>query len=338
MQIREATIGEKEKWNEFVRTNEAGSFLQSYEWGDFLAQVKDKVWRFVVEKDNEWLAVFFIYKQNMQLGQSVLYCPRGPVFLDKMTDSVAQIFSLIVKKINEIAKNENGLTFELDPLTNDQNWLKVFGEHRFEKTKLDMQPRHTLILDLRKEEEDLLNQMNQKTRYNIRLAQKKGVEIIADSSMYKEFYELLKKTMQRQKFIYFSQEYFKKLLKVPFARLYLVKFEGKIIAASIMVFWNDTATYLFGASDYKFRNIMAPHLLQWQAIKDAKAEGLWFYDFWGAAPPDSTGREANWAGFTKFKMGFSPNAEITEYIGTYEKVYQPVKLGLYRFIRKAFKA
>jgi len=333
MQICLAIEQEKEKWNQFVRDNETGSFAQAWEWADFLNTQKEKIWRFVVEQDGDWLAVCFLFKQKMQMNQNVLYCPRGPVMTNLRTDVVR----LIIQEIDKIAKQENALTFEIDPLSEDKNWQQIFDNLDFEKTELNMQPMHTLILDLRVEQDELLKNMHQKTRYNINLAKKRGVEVLVDNIQFKEFYELLKKTQQRQKVQFFSQEYFKGLLQVPFVKLYLAKFENKIIAANIMAFWDNTATYLFGASDYDYRQVMAPHLLQWQAIQDAKQEGLWFYDFWGAAPKDSKGQEEKWFGFTKFKMGFSPDAEITEYVGTYEKIYQPVKMGLYRYMRKIFK-
>lgn len=79
---------------------------------------------------------------------------------------------------------------------------------------------------------------------------------------------------------------------------------------------------------------MAPYLLQWEAMQDAKQQEMHFYDFWGAAPENAQGRESNWAGFTRFKMGFSPDAKLTSYIGTYEKAYAPVMLGIYRFLQK----
>ena len=266
-----------------------------------------------------------------------MYAPRGPVVNDNCKMADDKLMALIMEKIDLVAKQEQVMNFQLDPYSNDADWERIFDEQGFEKSERDIQPRHTLLLDVRAGEEELLAQMNQKTRYNIGLARKKGVEIEVDNGAYKGFYELLKKTEVRQKIKFFQADYFKEILKVPFVKLCLAKYQGKVIAANIMIFWNDTATYLFGASDYEYRNVMAPHLLQWQAIKDAKKEGLWFYDFWGAAPPESKGREQNWAGFTKFKMGFSPEAEITEYIGTYEKKYQPVKLGLYRFLQYRFK-
>ena len=335
MIVREAKIEEKEKWNEFVEKNEVGSFLQSWEWADFRASQKEKIWRLIVEKENEWLAAVFLFKSKLKFGQSLLYAPRGPVIKNEFERG--EVFKNIIIKIDELAKQEKAMNFLVDPYSEDIGWCKIFDDNGFVKSNQDIQPRHTLILDIRESEEELLKQMHQKTRYNIQLAKKKGVEVVVDNDKFKEFYELLKKTEQRQGVKFFSQDYFKNILQLPFVKLYLATFEGKIIAASIMVSWNHVATYLFGASDYDYRAIMAPHLLQWQAIKDARDQGDWFYDFWGAAPRNVQGREEKWFGFTKFKMGFSPDAEITEYVGTYEKNYSPVKLGLYRYLQKIYK-
>ncbi|MFH0779287.1 MAG: peptidoglycan bridge formation glycyltransferase FemA/FemB family protein [Parcubacteria group bacterium] len=352
MQVREANIQDKNQWNDFIRTQQMGSFLQSWEWSEFMATQKEKVWRLIVEDNGKWLAVIFLFKSNLKLGQNILYAPAGPVFADDIANR-REAMQAIQNEIDKIAGRENIMAFQIDPPGNEKIMEQIFDDLGFQKSEDDIQPRHTLILDIRLPEEELLSQMQQKTRYNIRLAQKKGVSVIIDNAKFKAFYELQKQTMARQKFTYYPEEYYKKLLELPFVKLYLAKFEGKIVAANIMIFWNDTATYLFGASDYNARQIMAPHLLQWQAIKDAKQQGMWFYDFWGVGKPmmriNSHANVANkpknkkekrlekWAGFTKFKMGFSPDAEITEYLGTYEKAYAPVKLGLYRFLRKVYK-
>lgn len=341
MIIREAKVEEKNKWNEFVAKNEGGSFIQSWEWAEFMATHKEKIWRFIVENENDWQAVIFLFKSKLKFGQALLYAPRGPVTIrEPVTGNRGNceiVFKIILKKINELAKNEKVMNFMIDPYSEDNDWCRIFDENGFLKSKRDIQPRHTLILDIRKSEEELLKQMHQKTRYNIQLARKKGVEVIVDNAKFKEFYELLKKTEKRQGVEFFGQEYFKNILQLSFVKLYLARFEGEIIAANIMIFWNHMATYLFGASDHDYRNVMAPHLLQWQAIKDAKEQDMWFYDFWGAAPKNVQGREEKWFGFTKFKMGFSPDAEITEYVGTYEKNYSPIKLGLYRYLQKIYK-
>jgi len=337
MNVREATTTDKDRWNHFVANNETGSFLQSWDWADFYATQKDKVWRLIVEDGEKWLATVFLFRSKLKLGQSILYASRGPVISDKFENEKARIMELIVRTVDALAARSGALHFQVDPYSSDKSWCAVFDRLGFVKAEKDSQPRHTLILDIREPEEKLLAEMHQKTRYNINLAAKKGVEIIVDNAAYKEFHELLKKTVDRQGIILYSADYFKKLLSLPFVKLYLAKYQGKIVAANIMIFWNHIATYLFGASDYEFRNLMAPHLLQWRAMKDAKDAGMWFYDFWGAAPRDAAGREANWSGFTKFKMGFSPEAEIAEYLGTYEKVYSPVRLRLYRFLQQRFR-
>lgn len=331
MSIREITTNEKNKWNSFVQKND-GSFLQSWEWGELQEKQFHKIWRFII---GDWEAVFMMVKKDMRLGQSALYVPRGPVGNDKFQITNNKFQSLL-NTINKIAKQEKVLSIEIDPADDSVNWSELFDENGYEKNKVDMQPRHTLILDLSKTEEDLLENMHQKHRYNIRLAEKKGVKIIQDNKKVKDFYNLLQKTNTRQKIEMFPEKYYQNLLALPFAKLYLAEKDGKVIAANIILFWNDTATYLFGASDYEYRKIMAPHLLQWQSILDAKNSGLTNYDFWGAAPENAEGREKTWGGFTRFKKGFAPEMEITEYPGTFEKKFQPVKLGLYRFIRRIY--
>ena len=335
MIVREVAIDEQKKWNSFVSSNEGGSFIQSWEWSEFMASQKEKIWRLVVENDSEWLAVIFLFKSKLKFGQSLLYAPRGPII--KNEAGRVEVFKSIISKVDELAKQEKAMSFAVDPYSEDIGWCKTFDEFGFVKSERDIQPRHTLILDIHEPEEELLKQMHQKTRYNIQLAHKKGVEISVNNDNFKEFYELLKKTEQRQGVKFFDQNYFKNILQLSFVKLYLATFEGKIIAANIMVDWNHLTTYLFGASDHDYRNVMAPHLLQWQAIKDAKERGDWFYDFWGAAPENVVGHEEKWFGFTKFKMSFSPDADITEYVGTYEKNYSPVKLGLYRYLQKIYK-
>ena len=337
MKLRLANEQDQSQWNQFISENEGGSFMQSWEWGTFISTQKEKIWRLVVEdNNNNWLAVMFLFKSKLKLNQSILYSPRGPVIAIQKADR-AEIFSLFMAKVTQLSVAERAMMFQVDPYSSELAWERIFDDLEFDKCEQDIQPRHTLILDIRQDDHLLLKDMHQKTRYNINLAKKKDVTIEVDNSQVKEFYELLKKTMARQSLTLYTADYFHQLLKNPQAKLYLAKYEGKYIAANIIIWGHDTAVYLFGATDYEYRQVMAPHLLQWRAIKDAKDEGLWFYDFWGAAPKEAKGAESKWFGFTKFKMGFSPNAEITEFIGTFEKRFAPVRLGVYRYLQKTFR-
>lgn len=166
-----------------------------------------------------------------------------------------------------------------------------------------------------------------------------------------EFLRLVKLTAERNKITSHPEEYYRKMFEIippEIIKLYIAEYEGKVIAANIVVFYGDTATYLHGASDNEYRNVMAPYLLQWQAIQDAKKAGCVKYDFGGVkiaersdlTPTLSLLRRGNkgevnsWAGITKFKMGFSPNTKPVEFIGSYDMILSPVKYYLYRIIQK----
>jgi peptidoglycan pentaglycine glycine transferase (the first glycine) len=334
MTIFEAQLNDKQQWNDFVSSQTMGGFTQSWEWGDFNAKIKDKIFRFIVKNDNDWLATMFLFKSKVKLGQNTLYAPRGPVMRDGLTnEQEGEAMTLILEKINELAKTEKSLNFSFELLTEEKSWTEIFKKLNLKKAKSNIQPKYTLILNIEKSSEDLLKDMHQKTRYNIRLAEKKNVKVFVDNSRVNEFYNLLQKTESRKQVKFFSKKYFEEILKLPFAKLYLAQVNGKIVSANIMIFWNKTATYLFGGTDNAFRAVMAPHLAQWQAILDAQKVGCQAYDFWGAAVAGST-EEKKWGGVTRFKQGFAPEQAITEYLGTYEKAYKPLVLGIYRFLQR----
>jgi lipid II:glycine glycyltransferase (peptidoglycan interpeptide bridge formation enzyme) len=338
MKIIEAQLKDKAHWNEFVVAQKMGGFTQSWEWGDFMKTQKEQTWRFFIQDEkNNWVATVFLFKAKLRFHQNTLNSPRGPVFKDDLMKSEKEVaLKMIVEKINALAQTEKSLNFSCDFLSNDEKWLEIFKTLNLIKDTRNIQPKYTLVLNLEKSEEELLTEMHQKTRYNIRLAQKKGVKIHIDNSKLEKFYALLQKTENRKQVKFFSQKYFEKILKLPFVKLYYADYQGKIVAANIMIFWGKTATYLFGGTDNRFRYLMAPHILQWQAIVDAKNQGCKYYDFWGAATKGSS-EEKKWGGVTRFKQGFAPQVLITEYLGTYEKIYQPRKLWLYRFVQRVFR-
>ena len=188
-------------------------------------------------------------------------------------------------------------------------------------------------MDLDKGEEELLKSMHQKTRYNIRLADKKGVKIKFNKSDkdLDSFWQLLQETTNRDKFSAHSKSYYQEMLSLDNVYLALAEYEGEVLAANIIMPWGNTTTYLHGASSNKFRNVMAPYLLQWETIKKAKKEGFQYYDFWGIAPEGSS-KEKSWAGITRFKRGFG-GKEI-KYLGTYDFIVNSFWYRLYELVRK----
>ncbi len=284
------------------------SFLQSKEWLNFQKSLGRKTWQ--IEGIN-------VIKNNLPFKKSYLYSPRCP----------AKVFSeSILSKIKEIAKQENAIFFKIEPLTSRS---EEFG---FKKSN-NIQPNKTIILDISKSEQELLNQMHYKTRYNIKLAEKKGILIKKDKSKFEDFWKLMQETTKRDKFRPHPEEYYRKMLEIPGIELFVAEYNGKIIAANIVVFWekiaprlrSGQAIYLHGASDYEHRNLMAPHLLQWEQIREAKKRGCLEYDFWGID-------EQKWPGVTRFKKGFG-GCEIS-YPGAYDLAFQPIWYSIYKIARK----
>jgi lipid II:glycine glycyltransferase (peptidoglycan interpeptide bridge formation enzyme) len=210
------------------------------------------------------------------------------------------------------------------------------------KSTVDMQPREILLLDILKSEGDILAGMKQKTRYNIKLAEKKGVKIYdsREEKYIEEFLRLVKIMSQRDKITSHPDAYYRKMFEIipsEILKLYVAEYEGKIIAANLVLFFGKTATYMHGASDNEHRSVMAPYLLQWQQILEATKAGCERYDFGGVKTCNTKHETCNknsWQGITKFKTGFSPEAETTKFPGCYDILLKPARYNLYRALQK----
>ena len=303
-------IKNNEEWQE------NSQFLQSWQWGDFQQKLGRKIWRWAIKESSKTIIRALIVKRQLPMGLSYLYCPRGPFFSNNYNQ---ESLDLLISKIKFIAQKEKAFFFRLEPLK----------EIDFVSPKLrvpSVQPNQTAILDLNIPEDEILKKMHSKTRYNIRLAQKKGV-IIQESENIDFFWDLLKQTTQRENFKSHPFSYYQKLLNCEFTKLYIAKYKNKILSAHLIIFFNKTAFYVHGGSSREFRQVMAPHLLHWHVIKKAKDMGYKFYDFWGID-------EKRWPGFTKFKMSFG--GEKIVYPGTFDLPLSKFWYTLYK-IGKAIR-
>lgn len=309
MKIKE--IQKKEDWQK------NDQFLQSWEWGDFQQKMGRKIWRLAVQEKNKTLAQALIIKNCLPQNLSYLYCPRGPFFQDISNQIVLDFF---FKQIKTLAQQEKAIFFRFEPLQKINISLKI-------KKTLDVQPSQTAFLNLQRTEKEILQNMHPKTRYNIRLAQRKGVEIEQSQSL-GCFWKLLQKTAQREKFRIHDFEYYRELLNFPQSSLYLARYLDKILAAHLVIFFNQKAFYVHGGSSREFSQVMAPHLLHWEVIQIARKNKCEYYDFWGI---DSQ----KWPGLTKFKMNFGCR-QVT-YPGTFDLPFSDFWYNLYqvgKFFRK----
>ncbi len=323
MKVIKINKAQREEWNRFVTENPYGSFLQSFEWSQFQESLGRQVFRLAIPH----VAQTLVIKYKLPFGKSYLYSPHGPIIdTDIFLKNSVAAFKILSKKVREIAQKEKAIFWRMDPIMSESKEGKgIFKNLGLEKLSREIQPKKTLVLNLGKSKRELLGQMHHKTRYNIRLAKKRGVSIKTSNSI-DIFWDLLSQTAKRDSFRTHPKEYYQKMLEIfsP-AKLFLAKYKNKIIAADIVVFFGKRAAYLHGASDYKHRNLMAPYLLQWHQILEAKKEGKSLYDFWGID-------EKKWPGVTRFKKGFG-GKEIG-YIGAWDLVYQPAWYKIYNLARR----
>ena len=270
--------------------------------------------------------------------------------------------------------------FRLGPeVAIDQLAIEQLNNLGFQQLPYDIEPSQTLILDISKSEDELLAQMHEKWRYNIRLAERKGVTVkllVSDTNSFEqyfeEFYRLVSEgTAERKNIRHYPKEYYRQQLTInnqqfnlpaplcvrgeekwnrengtsastPFVKggtgevkslLFVAEYESKVIAANIVVIFGNKATYLHGATSSEHREVMAPHLLQWEQIKYAKAQGCSEYDFWGIVNEHTLDkRRQSWEGFTRFKRGFG--GQEVNYVGYWDYPLNKPWYFLYRLVQK----
>jgi lipid II:glycine glycyltransferase (peptidoglycan interpeptide bridge formation enzyme) len=304
------------------------SFIQQTKtWAEFRKQAKgEKFW--------EIQDYGFIQKMPLPLGKCWLYCNRGPK-LDYVKESDLREF---LSDVQQIANREKAVFLRIEsPFIRNSKQAELYrGISRnmgFKIAHASHQPTCTLVIDLSQPLEKILEQMKQKGRYNIKLAEKKGVKI-KESKNVGDFYKILNETTKRDKFLGHKKEFYQAMIDIlsekDMATLYMAEYEGEKIAGILVTYYNGTATYYYGASSNRCRNVMAPYLLQWHAIQEAKNKGMKYYDFLGISPPDA--KNHPWKGVTAFKMKFG--GEVIEYIRAREYIFKPFWYWLMILIKK----
>jgi len=320
--MRLIELTDKETLDDFVAAN-GGDFLQSWEWGEFQRTVGWEVVRWGVTKEEKLVAVATLIKKPLVGGFSYWFCPRGPVVKFQIPNSRFQdIFNFLISNLAKTAKKERVIFFRFEPLQ-----TFAIPDSKFQiLNSIDIEPSQTSVLDLTKSNADLLAALSQKTRYNIRLAEKRGVKIKrGGQDDFAVWWQLLQTTAARDNFRLHGREYYQQMLKLAGGRLYLAKNDEQVLAGIFIVHFGSSAVYLHGASAAAGRNLMAPYLLQWTAISDAKNNGLTSYDFYGID-------ERRWPGVSRFKLGFGGQNKACP--GTFDLVFKSLYYRIYQALRR----
>ncbi|MGL4981612.1 MAG: lipid II:glycine glycyltransferase FemX [Treponemataceae bacterium] len=307
------------------------SFLQSSFWAKFKSYHGWRVQKITLQDGSEinvFLRTFFRFF-------TIAYIPLAPQFTDmpffehikNQPDYFSKIMILKTDLQNSLPKNLFCIRFD-PPLEYDfdtaepQFFTRLLKQTSVKKSLVDIQPPDSVILDLTQPQETLLENMKSKWRYNIRLAEKKGVTIRkASSDDLGIFYDLYKQTAKRDGIAIHKEQYYKDLLVLSEKNdsptkifLYIAEHENEPLAAIIVLHNQSEAVYLYGASANKKRNLMPAYLLQWTAIKEAQASGCLYYDFYGIPPSDDENHPMH--GLYRFKTGFG--GRIIHRLGSFD--------------------
>lgn len=258
------------------------------------------------------------------------YIQAGYIY-DRMD---SKLYSYLTAELKRVSRQEGLWFIQVDSITAyDEHFSQILkaSSHHYLDTPLPI-PQYTTIIDLKQEEDVILAAMKPKGRYNSKLAAKKGVVVKeAGLESLDRFYELLLETTKRDGFSPNSKKYYEKMLTtIPSAKLLMASHEDEIIAGGIFTYTTNQALYYYGASSNHKRNLMAPYLVQWEAIKLGRREGCRYYDFMGIAQP---GREKDpLQGVTDFKMKFG--GEVTRFLPPYTIAFNSLKYNLYKVLKK----
>lgn len=294
--------------------------LQTWEWGEARKRTGVEVLRVGDGKNVFQLTFHKIPKTDFKIG----YLPRS-VFPTK--DILNFIYDYSKKNKIIFVKIEPYVEKSKIQITND----KLNPNSKIQISKHPLFPKWTQILDLTKSEDELLKSFHSKTRYNIRLAEKKGVVVkeMSNDKGFKIFSELYFDTCKRQKYFGHTQKYHKIIwdsLKKDIAHILIAFYKNIPLAAYELFYYNNIFYYPYGGTSLKYRNLMASNLLMWKAVCLGKKLGASRFDMWGSLGPDYDATD-HWSGFTRFKEGYG--TKFTEFIGSYDLVINKNLYHLY---------
>ncbi len=331
-------------WNNIIINLPGATFLQTEEWARIKAPVgwipEYLTWP---EGDTKpFAAALMLTRSAGRISISVSYVPRGPLVdwsnpaqyrkvLDGLIDIARKKKALLIKIDPDliIARGIPGTPSErIDPTGQEvRDYLKKTG-WRFSQDQIQF--RNTVEIDLTAPEETLLARMHQKTRYNIRLAEKKGVTVSeASETEWEGIYRLYAETAARDGFIIRPWEYYRQvwttMTSSGMATCLKAEVDGTLVSAIWVIFFGKKAHYLYGMSSNLHREFMPNHLLQWKGMLLAKSKEKTVYDMWGA--PDDFSDNDRLSGVFRFKQGFG--GEVVRTLGAWDYPINPVGYRLY---------
>ncbi len=311
-------------WEDFLAGFPNAHILQTAAWGELKAAFGWQPIRLRSQSGSCGVQILF---RRLPLGFSIAYIPKGPTGTDWET---------LWPEVERISRQQRAIFLKIEPDAWEGTLPPGFEMPAYSRPSRPIQPRRTIEIDLSGSPQDWLARMRQKTRYNIRLAERKEVQV-RQSDDIALFHRLSLQTAARDGFGVHSQAYFQRAFDLFYAReacaLLVAAYANQPLAALMVFSHGRRAWYFYGASTDLERNRMPAYLLQWEAMRWAASKGCQVYDLWGIPDEDENVLEENFTlradglwGVYRFKRGFG--GVVRRSAGAWDRVYIP---WLYRF-------
>lgn len=326
MVVREILSEEKERFNASAKHP-----LQTYEWGEFREKMGRRVIRAGIFENERLNTVFqFSLHPFPVLGFNIGYLPKGPYPTKDLVEALKRF-----GKKNNCAFIQLEPNCEVDSIHNKNNLIKEFPD--LVESRKPMFTKFTFYIDLKKTPEELLSQMKEKTRYNVRLSQKKGVMVTKENTdeAFDAYLSLLQETARRDRFFAHNQTYHRmlwsSLKNSGLVHLLIARHEGVPLVGWMLFAFKDKLYYAYGASSSKKREVMASNLMYFEAMKFGQKLGLSTFDLWGSLGPNPDPKDPFY-GFHRFKEGYG--GKLVEFVGSYDLILNPMLYNIYHTMNK----
>jgi lipid II:glycine glycyltransferase (peptidoglycan interpeptide bridge formation enzyme) len=326
-------------WNAFLSECRNAHLLQTAPWGELKSNFGWQPVRIEYEQENMRWGAQILFRQ-LPLGFTFAYLPKGPLFISQ--DGVVKNSRPGIsfwREVDSICQEKRAVFLKVEPddWAGAADWQDGEIPAGFETSHHSIQPASTIVVDLQGDEDEILRRMKQKTRYNIRLAIKKGVQVRASSDV-TAFYNLMEATGERDQFGIHTLDYYQRAFDLfdpgDQCKLLLADYEGEPIAGLMVFVSGNRSWYLYGASASSHRERMPTYLLQWEAMKWARAKGCSQYDLYGVPDFEEDYLETNFQnrsdglwGIYRFKRGFG--GRVVRARGAWDRVYIPFLYQIY---------
>ena len=320
-----------DEFERFVRSHSGGSITQSVLWHEVKSNWLPEVVAVRGEDGQIIAGVSILVRKFPLVGTSMLYAPRGPVC--DLYD--ADIMDKIQQGVDLVAKKHRAHLYKIDPeiLNSDEKFIALMASMGYRRylggtgfETIQARFNYRLYLDGRSEDELFAN-LTQKTRYNVRVAKKHGVQVrVGTRGDLDEFARLMAVTGERDGFSVRSKAYFERMLDAlgDHVRLYMAYYEGEAVAGAITTNYAGKTCYIYGASSNEHRRVMSTYIIQWEMIRWAVETGCTVYDFQGVS--GNMSEDDPLYGLYRFKRGFG--GTLDELAGEFDYIYMPLRSKL----------